>query len=434
MADSNPFLQRSERSDDVPPAVDNPFATPASRAAASAALAATVSAASNPAVQRAAATGSTLVQHGVDSGWSIKVGSVWLPGCCGGESVRVPVRWHLTLVAVPVLTVLNVFYNGLHESNGQSGIANVFMNLVNVPLLILAVLFHEIGHLLVAKAHNMVPKAIVLWPLGGLTVHHGPDASLGQRIRIAIAGPLMHVPMAIAWMALFAATGCRYSVGVIGYEPGQWVVAAGIFAAQAELNVTLLLFNLLVPCTPLDGATILVCLLAGCGLPYVRVAKVVVAVACLAMCFLCVGVLLALLSGRFDPTLTILATLCCAWRTRRLHKAVGNGVASVQKHPLFKTLPPDPTRDDSSSSGARSRVASLFGRGGGDSSSGSGLRVATAPQRPAEPTEAQRMFGTGRPAEQTEAQAMFGVTVHGTAPLEAPRPNAIWPPPSFQPD
>ena len=98
MADSNPFLQRSERSDDVPPAADNPFATPASRAAASAALAATVSAASNPAVQRAAATGSTLVQHGVDSGWSVKVGSVWLPGCCGGESVRVPVRWHLTLV------------------------------------------------------------------------------------------------------------------------------------------------------------------------------------------------------------------------------------------------------------------------------------------------------------------------------------------------
>jgi len=427
MADSNPFLQRSERSDDVPFAADNPFATPASRAAASAALTAAVSAASNPSVQRAAATGSTLVQHGVDSGWSVKVGSVWLPGCCGGESVRVPVRWHLTLVAVPLLTLANVFYNGLHESNGQSGITNLFMNLVNVPLLILAVLLHEIGHLLVAKAHGMVPKAVVLWPLGGLTVHHGPDASLGQRIRIALAGPLMHVPMAAAWMGLFASTGCRYSVGVIGYEAGQWVVAAGIFAAQAELNVTLLLFNLLVPCTPLDAATILVCLLAGCGLPHVRVAKVVVAVASLALCCLCVAVLLALLSGRFDPTLSLLATLCCAWRTRKLHRAVGNGVAAVQKHPLFKTLPPDPTRDGDGGGaggggggggGARSRVASLFRRGGGDEPAG--LRVATAPVRPAEPTEAQRMFGVA--------------SINGTAPLEAPRPNAIWPPPSFQPD
>ena len=231
-----------------------------------------------------------------------------------------------------------------------------------------------------------------------------------------------------AWMVLratAAAIGRR-----IGSSPASGS-GAGIFAAQAELNVTLLLFNLLKParCStapPFSPARRLRAAVMR------RVAKVA-AVACLRV-LLCVGVLLALLSGRFDPTLTILATLCCAWRTRRLHKAVGNGVASVQKHPLFKTLPPDPTRDDSSSSGARSRVASLFGRGGGDSSSGSGLRVATAPQRPDEPTEAQRMFGTGRPAEQTEAQAMFGVTVHGTAPLEAPRPNAIWPPPSFQPD
>jgi len=103
---------------------------------------------------------------------------------------------------------------------------------------------------------------IVLWPLGGYALV-GPTESLGGDLLVALAGPIMHVPMGAVWWAIFAGiTG-----GIYGWWPSHRVYldvlsdsVAGfieILAAQAfYMNLVLLCFNLFIPAYPLDGGRI----------------------------------------------------------------------------------------------------------------------------------------------------------------------------------
>ena len=105
----NPFLQRGQREADEAPSLPNPDENPFASAQGRAAIttAAGVVNASTPAQREGA---QRLATHVVKKGCSIGFGSVWLPGCCGGESSRVKVRWHVTLIVVPVLTFVNTMY------------------------------------------------------------------------------------------------------------------------------------------------------------------------------------------------------------------------------------------------------------------------------------------------------------------------------------
>ena len=230
----NPFLSRGEREEDQPPSVtssnDNPFATAEGRTAIT--TVATV-AANNP---EAVVAGARFAQHAVKTGCTIPFGKVWIPGCCGAQSAKVSIRWHILLLAYPVLIVLNVL-RGSKTCVSCNWLENLFVQLASVPLLFCAIIVHEIGHLAMARLHGGVPSHILLWPLGGLAVHYGPTMSLCARIKIALAGPLTHVPMFFFWVALFGFTGCTYGVNVIKYPadsaPGTGVMGL-IFATQVS--------------------------------------------------------------------------------------------------------------------------------------------------------------------------------------------------------
>ena len=226
----NPFLARTERQEagNDQPVDDNPFRQQIAAGQQLAAAAGAINSVASSLDPGTVRTGRSVATHVVKKGCSIKIGSIWLPGCCGSESTRVPLRWHVLLLAIPVLTVLNALRLNFKDIN------HLFLQLANVPLLFVAVIVHEVGHLVAAKAHGGVPSHILLWPLGGLAVAHGPTMSLGARIRIALAGPLTHVPMTAVWMLLFAATGCSYSLGTIVYRPGEWAPACVAKAAMAK--------------------------------------------------------------------------------------------------------------------------------------------------------------------------------------------------------
>ena len=184
--DHNPFLQRGQREEDQVPSLpdpENPFASTQGRAAISAAAGLVNS--STPAQREGA---QRLATHVVKKGCSIGFGSVWLPGCCGGESSRVKVRWHLLMLVCIVLT----FFNTMRYSFSLN---SIFLTLAGVPLLFLAVLANQIGQLVMLKAHGGTPSHIVLWHLGGMVPLHSPTMSLGARARIALAGPATHVRM-----------------------------------------------------------------------------------------------------------------------------------------------------------------------------------------------------------------------------------------------
>ena len=101
---------------------------------------------------------------------------------------------------------------------------------------------------------------MVLWPLGGYVIC-GPVESVFGDFKVAIAGPLTHIPQMLVWLGLFAAieggdfTHFSMSVNTADTSFGALLCAQAFF-----LNLGLFIFNLFVPAYPLDGGR---CLAAG---------------------------------------------------------------------------------------------------------------------------------------------------------------------------
>src|ERR1700685_1280618 len=79
-----------------------------------------------------------------------------------GRLLGVEVRLHLTFLILP-LFVFWTEYNSHGSAHGARDLA-----LVGIVLACVAA--HEIGHMLVARRAGLIPKAVILLPLGGVTV------------------------------------------------------------------------------------------------------------------------------------------------------------------------------------------------------------------------------------------------------------------------
>lgn len=126
-----------------------------------------------------------------------------------------------------------------------------------------AVLLHELGHSLVAKAHGVRVVDITFWPLGGMA----RMAEIPERPRvemlIAVAGPAVNFLLAgltAVPFALAAAAGSEVLLGPLG--------------GFILINLFMGGFNLL-PCFPMDGGRILRAFLAR-GRDYVTATEMAV--------------------------------------------------------------------------------------------------------------------------------------------------------------
>jgi Zn-dependent protease len=79
-----------------------------------------------------------------------------------GRLFGVEVRIHLTFLFLP-LFVFWTEYNARGTASGSRDLA-----LVGIVLACVAA--HEIGQMLVARRYGFIPKAVILLPLGGVTV------------------------------------------------------------------------------------------------------------------------------------------------------------------------------------------------------------------------------------------------------------------------
>jgi Zn-dependent protease/CBS domain-containing protein len=173
--------------------------------------------------------------------WSIHVGRLF----------GVEVRLHLTFVILP-LFVFWTEYTVHPSANGPRDLA-----LVGIVLACVAA--HEIGHMLVARRSGLTAKAVILLPLGGVTVFdearpaqpESREVLWKREVRIALTGPLVNFAFAIIAAAIIFAT-------VPGANLWQWP-----FLQSSNLPRSLVWANLylgglnLLPAYPLDGGRVL---------------------------------------------------------------------------------------------------------------------------------------------------------------------------------
>ncbi len=173
--------------------------------------------------------------------WSIHVGRLF----------GVEVRLHLTFLILP-LFVFWTEYNSHGSANGPRDLALV-------GLVLACVAAHEIGHMLVARRAGLIPKAVILLPLSGVTVFdeshaekpESKTAAWKREVRIALTGPLVN----IAFAALAAAV---ISVALPGANLWKWpfLQPANLPRSLVWANLYLAGLNLL-PAYPLDGGRVL---------------------------------------------------------------------------------------------------------------------------------------------------------------------------------
>src|ERR1700692_2471593 len=118
--------------------------------------------------------------------WSIPAGRI-----CGVER-----RVHLTFFFLLIFVWLT-------ESTAH-GPANAGRGLALVAIIFGSVVLHELGHALVAMRAGLPAKAILLLPIGGVTLldetRHPVEPGLltwKRDIRIALAGPLVNIGVAV---------------------------------------------------------------------------------------------------------------------------------------------------------------------------------------------------------------------------------------------
>jgi Zn-dependent protease/CBS domain-containing protein len=171
----------------------------------------------------------------VDS--SVRVGRI--------AGVEVGLHWSLAIVFVLIVwTLAGQVLPAVVPDQSQS--AYWLVSASAAFLFYASLLSHEMGHALVARRLGVKVDGITLWIFGGVARLRGDAASPSAEAKIAIAGPIVSLVVAILFGAI------TFALDVTAGPP--LVEAACLWLAGS--NALLLLFNL-IPAFPLDGGRLL---------------------------------------------------------------------------------------------------------------------------------------------------------------------------------
>jgi Zn-dependent protease/predicted transcriptional regulator len=165
------------------------------------------------------------------------------PGIKVGKIFGIPIKIHLTWFIVFILLsfmLMGYFTEHIPELNQEQALV---MGIVAAGFLFASVLFHELCHSLVARAHGIEMRGITLFFFGGMAEMAEEPKTPWAEATMALAGPLSSLALSAFFFLLLVKT-----------SPGTLVSA--IFKYVATINLILALFNL-TPGFPLDGGRIL---------------------------------------------------------------------------------------------------------------------------------------------------------------------------------
>jgi len=167
-----------------------------------------------------------------------------------GRLFGVELRIHLTFFFLLLFVWLTE-----SASHGASSAGRV---LVLVGIIFGSVVLHELGHALVGMHAGVPAKAIILLPIGGVTVfdetQHPIEPGIltwKRDIRIALAGPLVNLLIAFAAGSILLAVAPEIQLWARPY-----VISSNLPRSLVWSNLWLALFNLL-PAYPMDGGRVL---------------------------------------------------------------------------------------------------------------------------------------------------------------------------------
>ena len=154
----------------------------------------------------------------------------------------IPVELHITFLVLMLLIYLVAFFKIIPSIN--------LLTAVLITLVFATVVIHELCHSYIAKRYGVKIDRIVLLPIGGLSEMEEIPKDPAQELRIALAGPVSNLVIALISYIVLIIFGSLLSI-----------VLSGALYYFIIINLLLGLFNLL-PAFPMDGGRILRAFLA----------------------------------------------------------------------------------------------------------------------------------------------------------------------------
>ncbi len=170
-----------------------------------------------------------------------------------GIRVGVDPSWFLALFLF--IWLLTGYYQDAIPGNDDTGA--FLLATASTLLFFLSILLHELGHARVAIRNRIPIAGIDLWLFGGIAKMTRDTPSPGVEFRVAIAGPVVTLLIAVTCALIgIAAGGANDFWDAMKGDPQQ--LEDGMLALLAYLtsiNLLLLFFNL-IPAFPLDGGRV----------------------------------------------------------------------------------------------------------------------------------------------------------------------------------
>jgi Zn-dependent protease len=157
-----------------------------------------------------------------------------------GIPIRIHPSWFFVLALISWSLASGYFPA---EYSGWATLTYWLAGVATTLLLFGSIVVHELGHAWVARHYGLPIRSITLFAFGGVAQIGGEPASPGVEFRIAIAGPVTSLALAVGFAVVWLVAR---PVDVVA-APALWL---------ARINTVVALFNL-IPGFPLDGGRVL---------------------------------------------------------------------------------------------------------------------------------------------------------------------------------
>jgi Zn-dependent protease len=172
------------------------------------------------------------------------------------RGIRIAVDYSWFFVLFLIIWLLSDFYRDVLDAPSGDAIPYL-LALVSALAFFASILLHELGHAFVAIRRGIGISDITLWMFGGVARMTRDSDSPGTEFKVAIAGPIVTLVIALACFAVgIAAVGSDEfwkAMRVEGQADTSGILA--VVAWLASINALVLLFNL-IPAFPLDGGRV----------------------------------------------------------------------------------------------------------------------------------------------------------------------------------
>jgi Zn-dependent protease len=179
----------------------------------------------------------------VFGGGSIQLGRVF--------GIRIGVDYSWFIVLFLIIWNLSGYYDDVTPGSDAFVLA-----VVSALLFFLSILLHELGHGVVALRNDIPIEGIDLWMFGGVAKLGKDTDSPGVEFRVAIAGPVVTLVIALVCLGLGSAvSGSSDALHSAQFSNDVTDATTAVLGYLASVNILLLAFNL-IPAFPLDGGRI----------------------------------------------------------------------------------------------------------------------------------------------------------------------------------